>query len=137
MSHHLKTVIAIYDAFGRGNVPGILEHLSENVQWENWTDNTAQKAGVPWLQPRNGKMEVPEFFKIVGSFKIIDFQVLSLMAGGNQVAAEIILEAEIPATSQRLRDEEMHLWTFDERGKVIRMRHYTDTAKHMGAAGKV
>jgi len=33
------------------------------------------------------------------------------------------------------RDEEMHLWTFDANGKVIRLRHYTDTAKHIQAAG--
>ncbi|MCK6618920.1 MAG: nuclear transport factor 2 family protein [Calditrichaceae bacterium] len=137
MNNHLKTVSAIYDAFGRGNIPGILEHLSADVRWEEWADNTAQKAGVPWLQPRNGKMEVPEFFKIIGSLRFIDFRVLSLMAGGNQVAAEIMLEVEIPETGRHFRDEEMHLWTFDEYGKVIRLRHYTDTAKHMAAAGKV
>ncbi len=136
MSAHLKIVSAIYDAFGRGDIPGILEHLSADVRWEEWADNTAQKAGVPWLQPRNGKMDVPEFFKIIRGFKLTDFRVLSLMSGGNQVAAEIIIEVEIPETGQRLRDEEMHLWTFDERGKVIRLRHYTDTAKHMAAAGK-
>jgi len=28
----------------------------------------------------------------------------------------------------------MHLWTFNDAGKVIRLRHYTDTAKHLQAA---
>jgi ketosteroid isomerase-like protein len=27
----------------------------------------------------------------------------------------------------------MHLWTFNEDGKVRRLRHYTDTAKHIAA----
>jgi ketosteroid isomerase-like protein len=31
------------------------------------------------------------------------------------------------------RDEEMHLWTFNEDGKVTRLRHNTDTAKHIAA----
>jgi ketosteroid isomerase-like protein len=30
----------------------------------------------------------------------------------------------------------MHLWTFNDAGKVTRLRHYTDTAKHLKAAGK-
>jgi hypothetical protein len=56
------------------------------------------------------------------------------MAGGNQVAAEIVIEFESPATGRRLRDEELHLWTFDDNGQVIRLRHYADTAKHIAAA---
>jgi hypothetical protein len=33
-----------------------------------------------------------------------------------------------------LFDEELHLWTFDEDGRVVRLRHYRDTAKHIAAA---
>jgi ketosteroid isomerase-like protein len=58
------------------------------------------------------------------------------MGNENQVAVEFILEANVPATGGHYRDEEMHLWTFDANGKVIRLRHYVDTAKHMAAAQK-
>jgi uncharacterized Fe-S radical SAM superfamily protein PflX len=34
-----------------------------------------------------------------------------------------------------MRNQEVHLWTFDDSGKVVRMRHYVDTAKHMATAG--
>jgi hypothetical protein len=34
----------------------------------------------------------------------------------------------------RFRDEELHLYTLDEDGKVARMRHYVDTAKHVAAS---
>lgn len=47
MANHLDTVSAIYAAFGKGDIPGIIQHLSDNVQWESWADNSAQKAGVP------------------------------------------------------------------------------------------
>lgn len=134
MSDHLATVSAIYEAFAQGDVPGILEHMSDDVRWEEWSDNTVQKAGVPWLQPRRGKEGVREFFSIVGEFRITEFRVLSLMAGENQVAAEILIEAEVPSTGGRYRDEELHLWTLDDSGKVSRMRHYVDTAKHIAAA---
>lgn len=31
------------------------------------------------------------------------------------------------------RDEEIQLWTFNDDGKVCRLRHYVDTAKHIAA----
>jgi ketosteroid isomerase-like protein len=89
---------------------------------------------VPWLLPRKGKQGALEFFKTVGELRIKDFQVLSIMSNDNQVAVEFIIEADVPATGGHYRDEEIHLWTFDEQGKVIRLRHYADTAKQINAA---
>ena len=43
-------------------------------------------------------------------------------------------QGDVPAWGGgRYRDEEIHLWTFDNAGKVVRLRHYTDTAKHIAA----
>lgn len=134
MNDHLATVGKIYQAFGQGDIPTILAHMADDVQWEAWADNSAQKAGVPWLQARQGKEGVLAFFQVLGGMPVKDFQILSLMAGGNQVAAEFVIEVEVPATGGHYRDEEIHLWTFNEAGQVIRLRHYTDTAKHIAAA---
>ena len=74
---------------------------------------------------------------LIGShLHVRDFRVLSIMAGDHQVAAEFVIEADIPSTGGHYRDEEMHLWTFNAEGKVTRLRHYTDTAKHIRAAGR-
>ena len=130
MSDHVATVQSIYEAFGRGDIPAILDKLADDVRWEEWPDNHAQKSGVPWLQTRAGKEGTLDFFKVVGGFNFHEFQVRSLMAGGNQVAADVLVEATVPP-GVRFRDEEIHLWTFDESGKVARFRHYLDTAKHI------
>jgi uncharacterized protein len=132
--NYISIVTQIYDAFGKGDVPTILGHLADDVQWEQWADNTAQAAGVPWLQARQGPTGVVEFFKAMGALTLKDFQVLSLMAGSNQVAAEFVIEADVPGTGGTFRDEEIHLWTFNDVGKVTRLRHYADTAKHIAAA---
>ena len=134
MQDHLATVGAIYAAFGKGDIPAILDQMADDVRWEEWADNSAQKAGVPWLLPRHGKEGVLEFFKVMGGLQVTDFRVLSLMAGGSQVAVEFEIEFAVPSTGRRLRDQEMHLWTFDDSGKVVRLRHYTDTAKHIATA---
>ena len=134
MNNNLATVNAIYEAFGRGDIPAIVNHIADDVQWEQWADNSAQKAGVPWMQPQHGKEGAMAFFKVAGGLTIKEFTVLSVMGNDRQVAAEFVIEAEVPGTGKGYRDEEMHLWTFNEEGKVIRLRHYTDTAKHIAVA---
>jgi uncharacterized protein len=131
---NIATVQEIYGAFGRGDVPAILELLADDVRWEEWADNFAQRDNAaPDMEPKTGRDGVGEFFGLVGQWEVESFDVLSIMAGGNQVAAEIEIAARLP-NGGRFRDEELHLWTFDEDGKVSRLRHYTDTAKHIAAA---
>ena len=132
-SAHVESVTALYEAFGRGDVPAILERLSSDVRWEHWDDSFAQRAAVPWMQPRTGHDEVAEFFRLVGEWQIAEFSVRDVMASEKQVVAQIVIDATKP-DGGRLRDEELHLWSFDADGKIIGMRHYVDTAKHIAAA---
>jgi uncharacterized protein len=133
MSEHVATVQSLYAAFGRGDVPAILEQLSDDVRWDDWATEDAPSAGVPWLHARVGKEGAREFFSLLGGFEFHEFQVRSLMAGGNQVVADVVVDLTV-TNGVRFRDEEMHLFTFDEAGKVTRFRHYVDTAKHIAAA---
>lgn len=135
MSRNLDTVQQIYESFGRGDIPAILDALADDVAWESWADNSAAKAGVPWLQPRQGKAGAAEFFSLLGPVLAVrHFRVLSLMDGGDTVAAEFEIECDVVTSGGHYRDEEIHLWTFDAAGKVSRLRHYADTAKHIAAA---
>ena len=126
-------VAGIYAAFGRGDVPAVLDALAEDVAWEDWTDNWAQRAGVPALRPRRGRDEVAGFFELLGQWQLLEFAVLDVIGSGRQVAAEIRASFALP-DGGRFADEEVHLWTFDDTGRVVRFRHYLDTAKHIAAA---
>lgn len=137
MSQNLATVTAIYEAFGKGDIPTILDQMAADIQWESWADNDGQQAGVPWLQARQGKEGVLAFFQYLGTqMQITEFQVLSIMDGGQQIAVEFTIAVNLPALGTHYRDEEIHLWSFNSEGKVSRLRHYTDTAKHIAAAKK-
>jgi uncharacterized protein len=127
------TVQEIYEAFGRGDVPAILEHIADDCAWESWADNSAQNAGAAHMAARTGPAGAAEFFTVAGGWEIHDFQVLDIIGDGGQVAVEVVIEAT-PAGGARFRDEEIHLWTFDDAGKVSRLRHYTDTAKQIAAS---
>jgi uncharacterized protein len=131
---NVETVQEIYAAFGRGDVEAIVDKVADDVQWESWeAGNTAQRAGVPDLAARSGKDGVREFFGVVAGMQIEDLKVLDVLASERQVVVEI--DIQIAAGDTRIRDEELHLWTFDDAGRVVRLRHYVDTAKHMAFAG--
>ena len=127
------TVAAIYEAFGRGDVPAILERLADGVAWEHWADNYAQRAGVAHLVRRDGRADVAGFFGVIGAWTVLDFAVLDVIGTGRQVVAEVRASFALPGGG-RLADEELHLWTFGEDGLVVRFRHYCDTAKHIAVS---
>jgi ketosteroid isomerase-like protein len=132
-TNNAATVADIYAGFGRGDVQAILGRLAEDVAWDDWADNFAQRAGVPDLVPRRGPAEVEAFFAVVSSWTVLDFAVLDVIGDGRQVVAEVRASFALPGGG-RFADEEIHLWTFDEDGRVTRLRHYCDTAKHIAAA---
>lgn len=132
----IATVQGIYAAIGRGDAAAVLNLLAADIAWEQWESNSAVKAGVPWVQPREGRDGAAAFFGVLATqMQVRDMRVLSMMASDPQVAVEFVIEVDIPATGRRLRDEEIHLWTFNADGQVFRFRHYSDTAKHIHAAG--
>ena len=124
----------LYELFGRGDVPAILEHVSEEAQWEHWETNSAQAKGIPYLRAGKGKRGAGDFLASLAAIEIRDFKVGDLLAGGTKVCAEIFIEFKVKATGKTLRDEQLHLWTLDERGQVVAFRHYLDTAKHIEAS---
>jgi ketosteroid isomerase-like protein len=123
-------VKAIYEAFNRGDIPYILDSLADNVEWEKWKDNYAQKAGLPYLRFQTGRQGVADFFAAVEDLGITNIEILSMMEGAGQVAVEVYLE------SAKFNDEEIHLFTFNDEGKITRFRHYLDTAKQIAAGEK-
>ncbi len=120
---NIQTIQSIYAAFGRGDVPGILAHLDEDVVW----DEDGDSWGVPWFEPRRGKASIPAFFAALAEHTIIHrFEPKNFLAGGDQVAVVIDLEIEVRRTGRRLRELEMHLFTFGREGRVTRFAHVLD-----------
>jgi hypothetical protein len=127
---HVDVVQRIYEAFGRGDVPVILEHLAEDVEWEYGANST----DVPWLQPRRGRAEVGQFFASLAGLDIRKFQPKTLLAAGDTVVALIDLEATVRATSRQVVEEdEVHVWHFGADGRIRRFRHRVDTHQHWAA----
>lgn len=131
---NLAVVGGVYEAFGRGDIEFILDRIAEDSEWESWLDNHGQKAGLPAMTPRHGRQGVAEFFDYVATMQIQDFQVLDMLASDRQVVVEVQISIAM-ADGGTLTDEELHLYSVNDEGKIHRMRHYVDTAKQIKAFG--
>jgi ketosteroid isomerase-like protein len=122
---NIDTVKAMYEAFGRGDIPAILDKLDENVEWDTDYDSPA----APWMEPRRGRDNIPGFFEAVATMQITKFEPHTFGADGNKVVAVVDIEAD-PKGKHYVIPNEGHLWTFNDEGKVTKFQHMTDTALH-------
>jgi uncharacterized protein len=121
----------VYEAFGRGDVPAILDRLAPDVAWDAFPDSWGARA--EHLRPRRGPAEVGDFFAVLARWTVVAFDVVSIVGDDRTAVARIASEFELPGGGG-LRDEELHLWVLDDRARVLEFRHYVDTAKHLAAA---
>ena len=121
---NIQTVQAIYEACGRGDVPGILAHLADDIAW----DQTTPSFGLPWYEPRQGVDQVPAFFgALMDNAVLTVFEPRNFLAGGDQVAVVVRYAMEIKSTGRTVGDDiEVHLWTFGADGKVREFSHVVD-----------
>jgi uncharacterized protein len=124
---NVDVIRSVYAAFGRQDVPAILEHLSDDVEWEY----AYPDRGVPWLAPRRGRAGVVAFFQSLTAVDMTQFDVKTILSGDNLVLALVDVAMTVRATGKPIVEvDEGHLWTFDARGKIARFRHFVDTVKH-------
>ena len=63
MDENIKSIQAMYEAFGVGDVGSILNAVTDDVDWASDTSSTA----APWFGVRHGKDGVASFFEAYGS----------------------------------------------------------------------
>lgn len=120
-----ETISEIYAAFLRNDIPFILNQLTDDVKWNYSTDNSGQKAGLPWLKLYSGRDDVLNFFKAVAEMGIDRFDILTMLENENQVVSKIDLNCKY------FRDEIVHFWTFNDEGKIFCYEQVVDTAKQI------
>lgn len=130
-TRNLETVQRIYEAFGRGDVPAILEHLADDVAW----DQDAPSYGMAMFAPGSGKDHVRGFFAALQAVDFLHFQPKNFLLGGDQVAVPVEVEIQVKATGRRAKALEIHLFTFNQEGKVARFFHCIDRHAFLLAFG--
>ena len=126
---HKETVQEIYAAFGRGDVPAILERLDPDIEWEY-----GGSTEVPWLQPRRGREGAAGFFASLAELEMHRFEPKAIVEEGKIVVVTVDVEATVRKTGIRFEEpDEVHLWHFGDDGLATRFRHRVDTLQQLRA----
>jgi ketosteroid isomerase-like protein len=120
----VDTVRKMYEAFLRGDIKAILACLAEDVEWEYGGGTT----DVPWLQPRQGRAGVADFFETLQGLEFHRFEITKVFGDDNTAVSLLDIEATVKITGKRLTEiDEVHIWHFNPKGEVSRFRHRADT----------
>jgi ketosteroid isomerase-like protein len=120
---NVKTIEAVYEAFGRGDVAAILDAVTDDVDWASEASSTE----VPWWGVRNGKEQVTDFFvQLAANEEVLEFTPLAMVGDGNDVLTVVRYRAKATKTGKTV-DMEIHHHFHFTGGKISRYRGSEDT----------
>ena len=118
-----ELVQRIYGSFRDGDIPAMLDSLSEDVQWV-----TAEIEGVPTGGTRRGREQVGEFFRILSDTQEPrQLELREFVAQGDKVVVLGHYAWHVKATGKEWESDFVHALSVRD-GKVTRFQEYTDTA---------
>ena len=126
---NVQSVQRLYEAYGRGDIDGVLAELADDVDWAA----EAASRSLPWYGPFRGKDEVPRFFKeIASNIEITEFDLVSFTANDTDVVAIVHWTYSVPATGKTASMYMQHWWRFAD-GKIVFFRGSEDTEQSRAA----
>ena len=112
-----------YDAFGRGDMQGVLAQLDEKIEWI-----TPQMAEMQGSGTKRGHAGVLEFFQAVHEcWEFEAFEPREFIASGDLLAVQGYYRAKARKTGIVAESHWVMVWRF-RNGKCTHFQEYTDTA---------
>ena len=117
-----------YEAFGRGDIPALLDLLTDDVEW------TLQGPSViPFAGTRHGHEGVAEFFSVLGeTLDFEQFEPREFVAQGDTVVVVGVERSLSRATGRTIEQEWAHVNTLRD-GKIAEFRAFEDTGAYVAA----
>jgi hypothetical protein len=120
---NVKTIQAVYEAFGRGDLPTILDALADDVNW----GSESASSEVPWWGVRKGKDAAADFFaQLAGNSETLEFTPLVMIGEGDDVLTVVHYRARSTKTGKSVDMEIHHHFRFSG-DKISRYRGSEDT----------
>ena len=120
---NLKTIQAVYAAFGRGDVAFIVDQLTDDIRWVSHFD-----AIVPWSGDFSGKDQVPGFFDaIFQSVEVETFEPEEWITEGDAVVSLGEFGCRVVKTGKKSRTRWVFIWKF-RGGKICSYEQFHDPA---------
>lgn len=120
----VEVVKGAYEAFGRRDIAGLLDMMTEDVDWQT----PGSPDAIPYAGPRRGRKEVEGFFsKLAETEDITNFEPREFIAQGDKVVVLGNYKGRVLANSREFDLDWLHVFTV-RGGKVSGFREFVDTA---------
>ena len=128
MNTPTDTVRGFYNALGRGDVPGVLALLSDDLEWTE-AERFPYYSGT-WRSPQEvlNKLFVP----LMRDWDGFSAKAYEVIADGNRLVSLGVYSGTSKATGKSMTAPFAHAWTVRD-GRIAKFDMYTDTAKVLEA----
>jgi ketosteroid isomerase-like protein len=121
---NIQVIQDLYAAFGRGDVPGLLALLDENVDWHI----NGRPQETPFAGRRQGRAQIAGLFQsVVLSCDILEFGPDEVLIFGDHVLSLGYERVRVKATGREFENNWAHLFTLKD-GRIVRLREFSDKA---------
>jgi ketosteroid isomerase-like protein len=128
-AENVAIVRSLYDAFGKGDIPGVLGKFDQNIEWRE-AENFIYADRNPYVGP-NAILE-GVFLRIVSEWDNFTVSPESILDAGEQVVTLGTYSGTHKKTGKSVRAQMVHVWNIAE-GKAVRFQQYTDTKQFADA----
>lgn len=127
---NIELVQRAYAAFGRGDIPGVLDTMGQDVDWY-----IPGPASIPTVGRRRGLSAVGEFFQTLGESQSVEsFEPRTFFSNDDMVVVLGHYRWTVRATGRPVECDWVHIFTITN-GKISSFKEITDTAAFLEAYG--
>lgn len=130
---NVAVIKGLYDAFGAGDVPGVLGRMSPDIIW-NEAENFPYSDRNPYRGPE--AIAAGVFARCIGEWDGFAVAMEDLIDGGDRVVALGRYHGAAKTTGRSMNPQAVHVWSLED-GKVTAFQQYIDTLDVARATGKV
>ena len=131
---NVEVVRRMYASFGQRDLPAVLDCLAEDIDWQSPVRRTESKV-ISWSKLRHGREEVATFFKeLLEKVEPEGLEPSTFTAEGDRVIVEGWNRGSVRSTGSPYEHDWVMAFTLRE-GRIVRMRHYYDSADIVVAFG--
>jgi uncharacterized protein len=124
MINNAATVGSLYEAFGRGDIPFILNHVADDCEWIGGGGEYLPQGGN-----YTGKEAINFFIRLGGAVEFTAFNPLSINnINANEVVAFGNMTGVSKATGKSSSSDWVMHWKFNNEGKAIYFQDFYNTA---------
>ena len=121
---NLQVVHQAYEAFGRGDVPGVLALLTDDVEWST----PGPPDVIPYAGSRTGHEQVAGYFEAFdGAVEVDEFEPQRFICEEDMVVVLGHYAFRVKSTGKTVDTDWVHAFTLRD-GKIARFRGYEDSA---------